>query len=483
MAAGFVSVFALSPALLGPAPAFRARHVPAAQLRVPAIRSVATSPLLADSLAPEDKWAADLDYKAFRQEVGALGKRLANEQGEADIAHLKKMIAWSNAFAFVGISTMWMSGPARLLSIFALSTWTCTRWTMIGHHICHGGYNRQDDPKMGGTGRLTSYGFAVGSVFRRCRDWLDWMLPEAWNVEHNNLHHYRLGESGDPDLVERNLELMRTFPLPRWLKYVGVAALAAMWKWYYYAPNTYKQLKITELRKEGVSISTEEAHEPFTLPVVLGGGEECRKYRTGPIDFLRRVMGPMLFLRFLALPSPLLLISRPLFYTAVVNLALADVLSNIHSFIIIATNHCGDDMYKFEGSVTPRSGSFFMRAITSSSNFRTSNGIAPDGRARPVHGNMADLNDFFHGWLNYQIEHHAWPHLSMLSYQKAAPQLRAICDKHGVPYVQQNVFRRLKKTADIMVGATSMRPFDPSWNYAGDQFVWDDERQEAAATS
>jgi hypothetical protein len=30
-----------------------------------------------------------------------------------------------------------------------------------------------------------------------------------------------------------------------------------------------------------------------------------------------------------------------------------------------------------------------------------------------------------------------------------------------VPYVQHSVFRRLKKTADIMVGATSMRKFRP----------------------
>jgi hypothetical protein len=44
---------------------------------------------------------------------------------------------------------------------------------MIGHHICHGGYNRQDDPKVGGTGRFTTYGFAVGTVWRRCRDWRD----------------------------------------------------------------------------------------------------------------------------------------------------------------------------------------------------------------------------------------------------------------------------------------------------------------------
>ena len=117
-----------------------------------------------------------------------------------------------------------------------------------------------------------------------------------------------------------------------------------------------------------------------------------------------------------------------------------------------------------------------MRAITSSANFRTSNGIRKDGTHRKVHGFRADVNDFLHGWLNYQIEHHAWPQLSMLSYQKAAPQLREICERHGVPYVQQNVFRRLKKTADIMVGATHMRPFDKSWEYPDDRFVWADQK-------
>merc|ERR1719409_1461617 len=149
------------------------------------------------------------------------------------------------------------------------------------------------------------------------------------------------------------------------------------------------------------------------------------------MDFVRKCMGPYLFMRFFLLPAPLLVFGRAFYATAVTNLFLADVLSNIHSFIIIATNHCGDDMYKFENSCTPRSGTFYMRAVTSSGNFRTSNGVDKDGTARPVHGFTADVNDFFHGWLNYQVEHHCYPQLSMLSYQKAAPQLRAICERHG----------------------------------------------------
>ena len=35
----------------------------------------------------------------------------------------------------------------------------------------------------------------------------------------------------------------------------------------------------------------------------------------------------------------------------------------------------------------------------------------------------------------------------------------ALCEKHGVPYIQENVFKRTKKTIDIMVGTSSMRWF------------------------
>ena len=41
------------------------------------------------------------------------------------------------------------------------------------------------------------------------------MLPEAWSVEHNELHHYRLGEEADPDLVQRNLAFVRAMKAPK----------------------------------------------------------------------------------------------------------------------------------------------------------------------------------------------------------------------------------------------------------------------------
>jgi fatty acid desaturase len=68
-----------------------------------------------------------------------------------------------------------------------------------------------------------------------------------------------------------------------------------------------------------------------------------------------------------------------------------------------------------------------------------------------------------------QIEHHVWPDLSMKQYQQAAPKLKALCEQHGVPYVQESVFERLQKTVDVMVGKTTMRPFPTEYEPAQDK--------------
>jgi hypothetical protein len=138
------------------------------------------------SINKDDEWVANLDYEGFTREVNQLGKELLQDTGEDDVAHLNKMVLWRDICAFVGIATMWMT--PNPLTVAALSTWAFSSWAMIAHHTCHGGYNRVD------AGKFNSRGFALGSLKRRLADWMDWMVTEAWNVEHNRLHHYHLGE-------------------------------------------------------------------------------------------------------------------------------------------------------------------------------------------------------------------------------------------------------------------------------------------------
>jgi len=392
-------------------------------------------------LAKDEAWLKKLDLQEFASDVKKLGDELEKQQGNADVSHLNKMVGWSNTCAAVGLLSMWHS--VNIFTVFAISTWTCTRWTMIAHHTCHGGYDRCHPDKS----RWNRFRFAIGSTWRRMCDWLDWMLPEAWNVEHNNRHHYCLSEEEDPDLVENNLSDIRDMQGPLLLKYVVVLGAMMSWKWFYYSPNTYKELKLARLRRNGEKIPDGvKPSDAVTIKSLITGMNPFYSMT----EFLTVVIGPYMLVRFLLLPLPCLFLGNYLnldgsamYWNAMYNLLIAEILTNIHSFIIVVTNHAGNDMYRFRNGCKPFSGSFYLRQVLASVDFDMG----------------TDSVDFMHGWLNYQIEHHLWPNLSMLSYQRSAPLVRDLCEKHGVPYIKENVFIRLKKTIDIMVGSSSMRWF------------------------
>ena len=387
-------------------------------------------------------WIKNLDYDGFASEVTALGKELQSYTGQDDVDHLNKILRWRDISAIIGMLSMW--APLNPISVIALSTWTYASWTMVAHHTCHGGYNRVD------AGKFNSRGFALGNVVRRVSDWCDWMLPEAWNVEHNRLHHYHTSEQLDPDLVENNLEFLREMKIPLIAKYAIVGVMMPVWKWFYYAPNTFKELQITKWKSQGKEFPPDfDGTKAYTIKSMffpMDAAEESFRDIIKPIHFFQQVLMPFLLSRFILLPAPLLLIpdlGPTLFGNAILNLIFAELLTNIHGFITIVTNHAGEDLYKFSDEIKPKSGSFYVRQIISSVNFAAG----------------TDAVDFSHGWLNYQIEHHVWPDLSMLQYQRGAPKLKAICEKYNVPYIQESVWIRLKKTVDIMVGNTSMKSF------------------------
>ena len=48
-----------------------------------------------------------------------------------------------------------------------------------------------------------------------------------------------------------------------------------------------------------------------------------------------------------------------------------------------------------------------------------------------------------------------WPDMSMRCYQRAQPKVKAICEKYGMPYVQESVFKRVRQLVDVMVGKKS----------------------------
>lgn len=321
-------------------------------------------------LDPRDDWVRNLDYDGFAKEVSALGKELRKNTGKEDVEHLKKIVNWRNMAAIFGLATIWL--PVNPLTVAALSTWTYASWTMIAHHTCHGGYNRVD------AGRFNSRGFALGAV-NRFVDWLDWMQPEAWNIEHNRLHHYRLNESKDPDLVQRNLDFVRDGKYPRILKYAVVAFFLPIWKWFYYAPNTFKELKTNEWIRSGKELP--EGYDPeqaVTVVSMLDPARSATRQVVKPLEFYKNVVGPMFLGRYVAIPAALALIpgvGPTLAVRALTSLVLAELLTNVHAFVTIVTNHAGEDMYTFDDAVRPNSGSFYVRQVIGSVNYDTGDDV------------------------------------------------------------------------------------------------------------
>uniref|UniRef100_A0A8C3G704 acyl-CoA (8-3)-desaturase n=1 Tax=Cyclopterus lumpus TaxID=8103 RepID=A0A8C3G704_CYCLU len=73
---------------------------------------------------------------------------------------------------------------------------------------------------------------------------------------------------------------------------------------------------------------------------------------------------------------------------------------------------------------------------------------------------QSPFNDWFSGHLNFQIEHHLFPTMPRHNYHVVAPQVRALCEKHGVPYQVKtmwrglaDVFMSLKNSGDLWLDA------------------------------
>ncbi|MFW6058341.1 MAG: fatty acid desaturase family protein [Persicimonas sp.] len=361
-----------------------------------------------------------VDFKALAAELEELRAELDADVGPDDIAHLKKIERWGKVCTLLGYGTAWMA--PNPLSSMLISQGLLTRW-LVMHHVSHRGY----DKVPGIEPKYTSKVFGKG--WRRLVDWMDWIYPEAWHEEHDFLHHYHLGEDDDPDLVERNTEWMRELDLPDWVEKLFVGLLAGTWKWAYYAPSTMRELQDARARRD----KKEEPEDAGLFNPLKARGREV---------WLKCLL-PHAAWRFAAIPA----LFAPLGPVAVANVFLnsvgAELITNVHSFLIIGPNHTGDDLYRFDESIDSRE-EFYLRQIVGSANYSCG----------------TELVDWMQMWLNYQIEHHIWPDLTMLQYRKVQPKVKALCERFGVPYVQESVFTRAKKMVDVIVGKTSMRRVD-----------------------
>ncbi len=378
----------------------------------------------------------DVDQEQLQKDIDEI-KTTIGSVTEEDYQHLRKLERWGrgatlSGFFIIAIITIltttqyalpvylfWIVG---IIGAMLMGIGNVGRWANVAHPILHGAYDKV--PNI--PDRYTKNGFASGS--RRWMDWMDWIKPDAWAFEHNIMHHYHLGEDDDPDNVEKNLKWLHNMKIPMFAKYSIVYGFAILWKLTYYAPNTLRILENKERRTKKLPETKSFEISPFTK-----NGLTLWKDYILPYGIFQFVFLPLLFF--------------PLGWSAVMNvfilLLIAEIVANLHSFLVIVPNHSAEDIYQFS---TPHKtqGEYYLRQIMGSVNYNTG----------------TDLIDFSHGFLNYQIEHHLFPNMPHSFYQKMQPIVKDICKKHNLEYRQESVFKRINMSVDLMVGKTKVLRID-----------------------
>jgi len=360
----------------------------------------------------------NVDRTQLANDLDLIHNDVLSRIGKDDFLHLKKMERWGRICSLIGYATAWIF-PNPISALF-ISQGSFTRWTQMTHPIVHKGYDKISNIPDS----YTSKGFARG--WKRFLHWPDWITPAAWHEEHDVLHHYNLGEKRDPDHLQYNSRWLRESKIPMVLRFALIAVFTCVWKIIYYAPRTHKELHLSRARQQGKSANT----SPHSAWSPLN--------KRGLALWLQSLL-PYIAFRFIFLP----LLFLPLGQTAAISVLLtsimAEIFTNMHTFLVIVPNHAGDDVMMFEERGKGK-GEFYLRQILGSVNYPTG----------------SNQNDFFYGWLNYQIEHHLWPDIPLSQYQYVQPKVAEVCKKHGIPYHQDSVFKRLLKAVDIMAGRSSM---------------------------
>ena len=377
----------------------------------------------------------DIDKEQLQKDIEE-AKATIGEATQEDFEHLLKMERWARTFtfsgyfmvAFISIVEMGAGGlgflfwPLAIIAGILISTGNVGRWANVTHPVLHGAYDKVPNVPA----KYTKKHYANGS--RRWLDWLDWITPKAWIFEHNVMHHYHLGEADDPDNVERNMQWLIKSKTPMWARRLFVYLFAGTWKFTYYAPNTLRILQNKKLKEENKKEVTAYQFDPRT-PF---GFELWWNYYL-PYASIKFIIIPALFL--------------PLGTTAVLNafiiVLIAEYFANLHSFLVIVPNHSADDIYMFNKPYKGH-GEFYLRQIMGSVNYKTG----------------SDWNDFAHGFLNYQVEHHLFPDMPLSFYQKTQPLVKEICKKHNLEYRQESVFKRIGMTINLMIGKTKLLRVD-----------------------
>jgi linoleoyl-CoA desaturase len=337
----------------------------------------------------------------FGKALDAVRQREEALVGADDLAWIRRVDRFSRTMEVVGRVLIHVSLEPVTFSVGVVALWLHKQLqaTEVGHTVLHGAFDRIEG----------DHGF------RSERWW--WEVPideEAWKEGHNQRHHQFTNVAGkDPDIHFGPVRLTEHTP---------------------YAPRHATQLPFSLLVLFPNFGVTMNAHFTGLTDLYVGNGRPER------FDFLpddtwptvlrahrrawRKVL-PYLGKEYVLFP----LLAGPFFWKVLLGNWLSETLRDVYTAATIYCGHVGEDVASYpEGTRARGKGAWYAMQVEASHDFEVPLPIS-----------------ILCGALDRQIEHHLFPRLPTNRLRAIAPEVRRICEEHGVVYKTGTWWQVLKK--------------------------------------
>ncbi len=331
------------------------------------------------------------ELERFGHELDALRERVTATLGQADADYIRRIHASVRITGIAGrvlIGAGAITGgllgavlhPAALamlvLGTLLLALSKILENMELGHNVIHGQYDWMQDPRFDG----------------RRYEWDIAGTADNWRKTHNWRHHTWTNVRGMDDDI--GYVLLRIFPEQRWKQFylaqpVVAVVFAILFEWgiaiqdlrlgrWFAGKVTFAQLR-AQARPVGRKVARQVLRDYIVFPLLAG----------------------------------------PWWLTVLVANAIANVIRNIWTYVIIFCGHFTADAETFskESAIGESRGHWYLRQLRGSSNISG--------------GRWMDLMS---GNLSHQIEHHFYPDLPANRYAAIAVEVREICARYGQHY-------------------------------------------------
>ncbi|MGV9412456.1 fatty acid desaturase family protein [Nocardia sp. NPDC003693] len=312
------------------------------------------------------------------RELDEIRARVVADLGERDREYIYSIIKAQRGFEIAGRGLMYLGflPPFWLAGVASLSVSKILDNMEIGHNVMHGQYDWMREPGLNS----------------RVFEW-DTVCPaDQWRHSHNYMHHTYTNIHG----MDRDIGY-------------GILRIDEQQKWNpLYLGNPVYAFLLMLAFEWGVM-----GHDLEVENIVQG------KRKWSDIKALvkgqMRKAGRQVLKDYVVFPA----LTGPLFLSTLAGNFTANIVRNLWTFSIIFCGHFPSGVQTFtqEQTEDETQGEWYVRQMLGSANI--------DG---------GRLFHIMSGNLSHQIEHHLFPDLPANRYPEIAPQVRALCEKHGLPY-------------------------------------------------